>query len=428
MRTLAFFSAIAIALALTTTANPHDVHHPNKTTYSHLITESIMSRHQGILASISDRSNLLQAGFTQKAFRQLIKQYPDHPSTPSIKTYIDASIDSVVPVLYNATLDTTFPLDRLSSGNGLIYVYHESKNETYLHVIDALTQSVQVQPKNAEGSLWYYTYPNYTYLDGMYSLAPFLTLYSTSFNTTTSSFSSSNDDDSSLIDDAIEQLDLAWQHTYQPSISLLVHGYDASKRAIWANNATGASSIVWGRSLGWYCMSLIDMLELLPSSLTSSTPVQNARKWLSSHFRALMAGTLNAADAQTGAWWQVVDQPGREGNYIESSASAMFVYSLLKGVRMGVLSDQEGTVGAAVRAYDYLAGTFVVENGNGTVGWNGTVSVCSLNSTATYEYYVGQPILYNSVLGSVAFVLASLEYERLGRHQGNKRFRNDLVL
>ncbi|CAO2652668.1 Nn.00g009510.m01.CDS01 [Neocucurbitaria sp. VM-36] len=67
----------------------------------------------------------------------------------------------------------------------------------------------------------------------------------------------------------------------------------------------------------------------------------------------------------------------------------------------------------AVKAYEYVRDTFVVNNSNGTLGWNGTVGVCSLNSTATYEYYIGQPIVYNSVLGSAAFVLASLEFEDL---------------
>ena len=98
--------------------------------------------------------------------------------------------------------------------------------------------------------------------------------------------------------------------------------------------------------------------------------------------------------------WQILDQPGREGNYIESSGSAMFVYALLKGLRLGYLSNHvEISVNAtgiaqdsrssltklATRAYSYIVQNFVVNNGNGTLGYNGTVSVCSLNSTASYD-------------------------------------------
>jgi rhamnogalacturonyl hydrolase YesR len=331
------------------------------------MAKSIMSRQQGILASTSDRSNLLQAGFTQKAFRQVIQQ---HPHQSGIASYMHSSVASVIQTINNATLDITYPLDRLSSGNGLIYAYRETGNQSYRNAYEALRDSVDLQPRNDEGSLWYYTYPNYTYLDGMYSLAPFLALNS----------------NSTAPDEVIRQLDLAWKHTYHPSSGLLVHGYDASKRAVWASNSTGASPHVWGRSLGWYCMALLDTLDLLPTS------AQVARSWLREHFEELMKGVVGAVDGKTGAWWQVIDLPGQKGNYIESSASAMFVYALLKGMRKGYLEhmakdhESNGTyAGVASRAYEYIVETFVVVNGNGTLGWNGTVGVCSLNSSATYE-------------------------------------------
>lgn len=366
-------SFILSALAFTTTANARPQIPHNELEYSIRMANSIISRHQGILLSTSDRSNLLQAGFTQRTFRKLVDQYPKYASTQQISSYMSSSIVSVIPTISNATLDTTFPLDRLSSGNGLIYASQSNNNQTYRAAYEALFESVALQPKNEEGSLWYYVYPNYTYLDGMYSLAPFLTLYST-LNTTASSASAA------IVDNVIKQLDLAWNHTYQPTSGLLVHGYDASKRASWANPVTGASQIVWARSLGWYCMALLDTLELLPSSPRA----ESARTWLIDHFQTLMEHVAKAVDGTSGAWWQVMDQPGREGNYIESSASAMFAYSLLRGARLGYV-EAVRNVEVASRAYDYLVQKFVVQNGNGTLGWNGTVSVCSLNSSATYE-------------------------------------------
>jgi rhamnogalacturonyl hydrolase YesR len=87
-----------------------------------------------------------------------------------------------------------------------------------------------------------------------------------------------------------------------------------------------------------------------------------------------MQSVVEAVDAETGAWWRIMDQPGKEGNYIESSASAMFVYSLMKGVWVGVL-ETKACVDVAVKAWAYLTGTFVVDHGNGTFGWNGTMSV-----------------------------------------------------
>ncbi|KAJ7145841.1 glycosyl hydrolase [Mycena epipterygia] len=357
---------------------------------------SIVSREQGVLASSTDVSAILQAGFTQKAFRRLIEQYPHDPFTETIRQYIQKSVDSVVVPVNNATKDLTYSMDRLSSGNNLIDLYKATGNETYREAFGALRESINLNSRNAEGGLWYYVYPQWSYLDGMYSLAPFYTAYTTSFDA----------HNSTAIADMIHQVDLLWQHCYNSSTGLLVHGYDDSRTAVWADPVTGASPHVWGRSLGWYTMALVDTLEILPRQASEWQPLQ-------SRFRQLAGAVRAAADASSGGWWQLLDQPGRAGNYIESSGSAMFTYALFKGVRLGYLDNNASAyTDVAARAYRYITDAFVVNNGNGTLGYNGTVSVCSLNSTASYEYYVGQPISYNSVLGSAAFVLASLEYER----------------
>ena len=81
--------------------------------------------------------------------------------------------------------------------------------------------------------------------------------------------------------------------------------------------------------------------------------------------------------------------PREQGNYIESSGSAMFTYALLKGARLGLLDLKDlaasQIVESASKCYEHLVSEFVVEEGDGTLGYNGTVSVCSLNSSATYE-------------------------------------------
>ncbi|KAK9426689.1 hypothetical protein SUNI508_00216 [Seiridium unicorne] len=370
---------------------------------------SIMSRRQGIMTGAGGSSELLQAGFTQKAFTAFVSQYPSNHLSPAISKYIKESAASVVPFVLNATNDAlSYPLDRLSNGNALLALSNSSSygtagaNQTqYRQAADALRRSIDLNRRNYEGGLWYFVYPEWSYLDGMYSLAPFYTLYSTTvgYNGT-------------ALEDVQLQLDLLWQHTRNASSGLLVHGYDASRTAVWADPVTGASPHVWDRSLGWFAMALIDSIELLPASVSKYSKL---RQRLHEMIQALAGPLIEAADSNTGAWWQVMDEPGRAGNYIESSGSAMFSYALLKSARLGLLS-AEVAVNASIvgkRAQQYLTDAFVVKEANGTLGYNGTVSVCSLNSTASYEYYVGQPINYNSILGSAAYILASLEVERL---------------
>jgi rhamnogalacturonyl hydrolase YesR len=347
-----------------------------------LMSKSIISRGQGLLTGQGDSSALLQAGLVQKSFRQVIVQYPENPS---IQAYISKSVDSVVSTISNATADTKFPLDRLSSGNGLIHAWQETGEEKYKTALEALRESVDLQPRNNESGLWYYVYPNWSYLDGMYSFSPFLTLYTTLYGS----------GNANGWQDVERQFDLLWQHCYRNETGLLAHGYDASKTAVWADLITGASPHVWGRSLGWYAMALVDTLELLRN--LEEPQAKHLEHYVKKRFEDLATAIVGARDEATGAWWQVLDQPSRRENYIESSGSSMLIYSLLKGVRLGYLprhhkSQGHGSPGnkatyteTALRAYDYVKGTFVVDNGNGTVGWNGTVGVCSLNSTASYE-------------------------------------------
>ncbi|KAI4593668.1 hypothetical protein KJ359_009152 [Pestalotiopsis sp. 9143b] len=406
---LAAAASLLLSATLATAATP----------YSQQMAASIMSRGQGIMTGSGGTSELLQAGFTQKAFTALAAQYADDDAdlADEVRAYVVRSAESVAPFVANATKDALeYPMDRLSNGNALLAFSESHPAGANLTAAAALRASIDLNRRNDEGGLWYFTYPYWSYLDGMYSLAPFYTL---------SALANAKNDTNATkaaLDDVLLQLDLLWQHCRNETSGLLVHGYDASRTAVWADPATGASPHVWGRSLGWYLMALVDTLEILSSSSYSASTCSLLKSYarrVGDKFRSLAPAVAAAADPASGAWWQVLDEPGADGNYIESSGSAMFAYALLKGSRLGYLdgvnSSATNFADIGVRATDYLTSTFVVDNGNGTLGYNGTVSVCSLNSTASYEYYVGQPINYNSVLGSAAYVLASLEVERLSQ-------------
>ncbi|KAK6854438.1 glycoside hydrolase family 105 protein [Apiospora arundinis] len=376
--------------------------------YSTWMAWSIMNRGQGLMTGNGGSSEPLQAGFTQKAFTAILEKYPNDPLAPHIRDYVHKSAASVAPFMLNATHDAlAYPMDRLSNGNALLSLSNGPKtNETttFSSAAAALRQSIDVNRRNAEGGFWYFVYPDWSYLDGMYSLAPFYALYT-----------AGGGDDAEAhkaLNEIQFQIDLLYHHTRNEPSGLLVHGYDDSKAAVWADRVTGASPYVWGRSLGWFVMALVDTVELLPKSGCKQ------REVLLERYNDLAGAVLRAVDPASGGWWQVMNEPGRAGNYIESSGSAMFASALLKGARLGYLSNDSLAVeakAAGVRAHDYLTSKFVTKTETGLLDYNGTVSVCSLNSTASYEYYVGQPLLYNSVLGTAAYILASLEVERLGQ-------------
>ncbi|KAJ5111619.1 hypothetical protein N7532_002154 [Penicillium argentinense] len=336
--------------------------------YSAWMADSVIARGQGLVQGSPSPSTYLQVGFFQSAILRLI----DHYRTPKAacaesdwEEYLQTSTNSIILYLLNASQDTSYPLDRLSTGPGFLHQYEQLHMDASSKCLHSLRESINLQPRNMLGGI--------------------------------------------VLDDIILQLDLLWTHCRQNDTGLLVHGYDESKNASWANPITGASPIVWDRSLGWYLMALVDSLEL-----SLSFPPHLAH-YLRQRLVQLADSVITAADLTTGCWWQVMNHPGQVGNYIESSGSAMFTSALYKAARLGYLPAKLARKArhTAGRCYSNLVDSFLVRNQNGTLEYNGTVSVCSLSSSASYEYYVSQPLLYNSVHGTAAFVLASLEQEML---------------
>ncbi|KAK7030466.1 hypothetical protein VNI00_014052 [Paramarasmius palmivorus] len=376
---------------------------------------SMLTRQQGFLTT-NDSSQLFQTGLVQKAFLKLIRQYPGDPYRGTYQTYYPSLVNSAVYTVSGVEKALTYTLDRLAVGPSMLNMASNTQDEKYRDAFDALHQSIDQQPRNTQGGLWWWNrYPEWSIIDSMYAFGPFYipyALYHEPDNTT------------NVVGDVALQFDLLWEHCHCNKTGLLRHGYDASKKASWADQETGQSPHVFGRAMALYTAGLVDTLEYIAMS-KGNLPSEVLDKWsnMQSKFKSIGDALLKNAEGSSGGWWQVMDEPSKVGNYIESSATALFVYSLFKGNRYGYFRDgaevaanstyeESVYMEAASKAYRYLEETFVVKNPNGTIEFNGTVAGCGLDSGSSYEYYVGQPIEYNSPIGNSAFMLASLEYER----------------
>lgn len=384
--------------------------------------ESAISRQHGIVSSGASTSTL-ESGILALSTQAWLELYGSSPSTPpgqvaDFISYADEIIASVsaAPAFSNATAAALLPLDRLSVAQAVLNLEEApgagggGLTAAEALTLDTLNSSLALQRRNQFGGLWYYVYPYWSYLDGAVSFLPYMAEQPGGGG---GAYSAA---------DMLLQITLLYEKCFQESTGLVVHGYDASKTAVWANNATGASPYVWGRSLGWYLAGLVNAWEVLTAEggdcVDSGTGAGDGCADLLAAIQyqatTLMTNLVQYADEETGVWWQLPTFPGREGNFLESSSTVLYIFSILKGLRLGLLEDEQPLADVALRAYDYTTNEFVVDYGNGTLGWNGTVIVCSLNSTATYEYYTGRPIVFDAPLGEAAFVWASLEVERLG--------------
>ncbi|KAJ9144490.1 Glycosyl Hydrolase Family 88 [Pleurostoma richardsiae] len=363
--------------------------------YSTQMLRSIIARQQGIISSGAATSTL-ESGILALALEAWLDHYPPEVEpAPRFSNYLSQVLLSIDPTFVNSTSAALLPLDRLTVGQAIRHLGLRA-TAAESSVLATLNASLSVQRRNQYGGLWYYVYPEWSYLDGTVSFLPFMAA-----------------DSGWSRADMLNQIMLLYSHCYDNASGLVVHGYDASKTAVWANPLTGASPFVWGRSLGWYLAGLVNAWEALQSNGDcddgeDSTRLQDT---IAVQTSDLISALIKLPDLDTGTWWQLPTLGGQPGNFLESSSTALFVFTILKSSRLGLLRHTEGAVHAALRAYDYAASHFVVSNDDGTLGYNGTVSVCSLNSTASYEYYTTRPLVPDSLLGESAFVLASLEVE-----------------
>lgn len=248
------------------------------------------------------------------------------------------------------------------------------------------------------GGFWHRApiYENQMWLDGIYMADTFYATYTSFFEP----------DNTTAWDDIELQFDLIEEHCRNETTNLLYHGFSADKSTVWADPETGASPYVWDRALGWYFVALVEVLEVWPKTHAGYAKLLN-------YFTTLASGIKNVQDI-SGGWWLLMDPElaGKEGNYIESSATAMFTYSYLKGVRLGLL-EKEYTE-TATKAWDLMLDDFIQYEKNGTISFTGTVTVGSLKGDASYEYYTGVETLINDGKGAGAFMYAATEMEKAG--------------
>ena len=240
-------------------------------------------------------------------------------------------------------------------------------------------------------------YPYQMWLDGLYMGEPFYAEYSAIFG-------------EDNWNDIANQFTWMETHARDPKTGLLYHAWDESKGQRWADKHDRTFAALWGRAMGWYAIALVDTLDDFPKTTSASTRVDR-------HSDREAAAIEKYQDAKSGVWWDIMDLPGKEKNYHESSASAMFVYALAHGVREGYLPDRY--IKVAQRGWEGIKKEFIKTNDKGETDWEGTVSVSGLGGTpyrdGSYEYYMSEKLRTNDAKGLGPAIRAALEMESYDR-------------
>ncbi len=301
----------------------------------------------------------------------------------------DGSIRGYKPEEYN--------IDNIAPGKTVIALYQLTKEERYKKCAELLRKQLETHPRTTAGGFWHkQRYPNQMWLDGLFMGAPFYAEYVKVFQGPATDY-----------DDVSKQFRLISEHLYDAKTGLYYHGWDESKQQDWANKTTGTSSNFWGRGLGWYAMACVDVPDFLPKD-------HAGRKEIIAQLRQVAAGIAKWQDPKSGLWWQVLDQGGREGNYLEATASAMFVYALAKGMNEGYLAHDEFEA-VTDRGYLGIVQRLIKRDERGDISLTQCCSVAGLGygRDGSYAYYLREPIVYNDLKGVGPFILAGLELQKL---------------
>lgn len=333
-------------------------------------------------------------GLVMTSMEKLYKDSGDEKYLDYIKNFADFMVDEEGSIKTYKQSD--YNIDRVQGGRFLIGLYKETDKEKYKKAVEMLRDQMREHPRNSEGGFWHKKiYPYQMWLDGLYMGSPFLARYAKNYN------------EPELFDDVANQIALVNTYLYSEESGLFHHAWDESKEQRWANPETGLSSNYWSRSIGWFSMALVDVLDFLPKD-------HPERDKIIAVAQKLADGILKHQH-ESGAWYQVTDQGDREGNYLEASATSMFSYFLLKGTEKGYLSEKHKQAG--IKAYEGILSDFIRENEDGTISLTRINGVAGLGGDpyrdGSYEYYINEIIRDDDPKGVGPFILASIYYENL---------------
>ncbi len=303
-----------------------------------------------------------------------------------------------------------FNLDNVRTAKFILRMHNLFPTKGTEKALKTIFKQLQNQPRTKEGVYWHKAiYANQVWLDGIFMGLPFYCNYAVQTMKPKKA--------EKYLDDAVDQMVKTDYRTYDEKTQLWKHAWDETHEQFWADKENGKSQHTWARALGWYVMAMTECLDAMPENYARRNEVIDL-------LNKAMASVVKYQDKQTGVWYDVMDVKDTR-NYLESTASSMFAYVLLKGYRKGYLGEKYRDAG--VKAYNGILKQFIKVNPDKTISLTNCCAVSGLGPgpgpyvkkpnykrDGSFEYYMSEPIRDNDAKGVGPFIWASLEMEQQG--------------
>ena len=312
-----------------------------------------------------------------------------------------------------------YNLDNIRTGHFVARMYQIAPEKKNLIALQTMMRQLDKQPRTVADKVFWHKaiYAYQVWLDGIFMGLPFRCLTAPIVN-------GASKPSKVIYDDVVNQITVTYQRTLDKNTGLNRHAWDETHEMFWADKETGLSQHCWGRAQGWFTMALIELLDALPEDYARRGEVIDLLK-------KDLDAIIKWQDKQSGVWYQVMDSPEREGNYLESTCSAMFAYALLKAYNKGYVGEKYRDAG--VKAYKGIIKNFIRINDDKTISLTNCCAVAGLGPgvsdkvlkaapkvkenkrrDGSYAYYLSEAIRDNDAKGIGPFIWASLEMERIG--------------
>ena len=314
-----------------------------------------------------------------------------------VKKYIDYFVNEDGSILgYSPEKYST---DDICESRVLFDLYDIYKDEKYKKAIDLTFTQIKGQPRTKEGNFWHKAiYENQIWLDGLYMAQPFYTRYQTRYGQKDYA-------------DIINQFKNVRKLMFDDKAKLYYHGYDSSRKMFWADKETGLSKNFWLRSIGWFTVALADVYDYMDEQMYDEYHT------IKELLKETIDGVLKYQDSESKMFWQVPNFPGREGNYLETSGSAMIAYAVLKGVRLKALPERYRQIGIDI--FNGICKKYLSVNKDGDLNLGGICLVAGLGPDnnrrrdGSYEYYISEPVVENDAKGVGPLIMAFTEMKKI---------------
>ncbi len=318
-----------------------------------------------------------------------------------IKDWVDSHVDAIGNVT-NTDKDgkvTNIDFDNLDSmlpGNLLLLLFKETKDAKYKLAADKIRNRFNTYPRTKDGGFWHAASKSREWQlwgDGVFMSMPFLARYGKLFG-----------DTAYANDEATKQLTIYAGHLNDPKTGLMFHAYDESGVSKWADPVTHHSAEFWCRAMGWFGMTLIEVLEILPNN-------HPRRPQLISQVRQLVEAWSKFQDQKSGLWFQVVDKGSQPDNWLETSSSSMYTYVTSMAVKRGYVARHYQKT--AQRGYQGVLSKISL----GADGLTNITDICEGTNVADLAYYFARKRNANDFHGLGAFLIMNEHMMTVAAHR-----------